>query len=67
MYGGHANRGRAHAVKKRLEPRASVLVLVLLPEFQQERGALSVSERGQVFLSSRVVIVLEQFGTVVGT
>ncbi|MNG18236.1 hypothetical protein D3C84_1022850 [compost metagenome] len=67
MHGGHANRGRAHAVKKRLEPRASVFVLVLLPEFQQERGALAVGKRGQVFLTPRVVIVLEQLGTVVGT
>ncbi|MNQ69031.1 hypothetical protein D3C85_836080 [compost metagenome] len=64
MHGGQADRRRAHAVEERFEPRLGVLVAVFFPELEQERRAFAVGKRSQVFLTSRVAVVLEQFGTV---
>jgi hypothetical protein len=36
VHGGHADRGGAHAVEEGVEARLGVLVLVLLPELEQE-------------------------------
>ncbi len=65
VHGGHADRGWAHAVEKGVEAVLGVLVLVLLPELEQERSTLAVGEFGQVFLTPRVAVILEQFGTAV--
>ena len=66
MHGGHADRGRAHAVQERVEPRLGVFVSVLLPELEQERGAFAIGKIRQVFLAPWVTIILEQLGAAIG-
>ncbi|MOA23967.1 hypothetical protein D3C78_1446210 [compost metagenome] len=66
VYGGQADRRRAHAVEEGFQALAGVLFLILLPEPEQERGAFAISELGQVFLATWVLVVLEQLGTVIG-
>ncbi|CDF97041.1 hypothetical protein BN844_2896 [Pseudomonas sp. SHC52] len=66
VHGGQADRRGVHAVEKGFEALAGVLLLILLPEPEQKRGAFAVSELGQVFLAPWVTVVLEQFGAAVG-
>ncbi|MNO00385.1 hypothetical protein D3C81_2202630 [compost metagenome] len=66
MHGGHADRRRAHAVEEGVETRLRVFVPVFFPELELERRAFAVGETCQVFLPTRIAIVLEQFGTAVG-
>ncbi|MNO86941.1 hypothetical protein D3C76_783560 [compost metagenome] len=53
-------RGNAHAVEEGVQALLRGLALVLLPEAHQVVGAFAIGKAGQVFLTARVGVILEQ-------